>query len=87
MVLFYKQSDKQEVGFTASKKIGNAVKRNFAKRRMRALFLDINTHLNSGSYVLIARDKILFCKYEDIKKGLIASLVRIKAFNKASSCN
>ncbi len=82
MVLFYKECDKNEVGFTASKKIGNAVKRNFAKRRLRALFLELSPFLKNGSYIFIARDKILTSKYKDIKKGFLISLKRIKALKK-----
>ena len=45
------------VGFTASKKVGNAVARNRAKRRLRALARDINASsgVPGNDYVLIAR--------------------------------
>jgi len=50
-------------GFTATKKIGNAVVRNRAKRRMRALvgrFVkeDINSFDNKSSYVLVAKSSL-----------------------------
>ena len=50
-------------GFTATKKIGNAVTRNRAKRRMRALvsrFIkeDINSFDNKSSYVLVAKSSL-----------------------------
>ncbi len=50
-------------GFTATKKIGNAVTRNRAKRRMRALvsrFIkeDINYFDNKSSYVLVAKSSL-----------------------------
>ena len=50
-------------GFTATKKIGNAVKRNRAKRRMRALVSrfvkeDINFFDNKSSYVLVAKSSL-----------------------------
>ena len=50
-------------GFTATKKIGNAVTRNRAKRRMRALVSrfvkeDINSFDNKSSYVLIAKSSL-----------------------------
>lgn len=48
------------VGFTASKKIGNAVIRNRAKRRLRALASNIMPIYgqNSYDYVLIARQNV-----------------------------
>ena len=50
-------------GFTATKKIGNAVTRNRAKRRMRALvsmFVKeyINSFDNKSSYVLVAKSSL-----------------------------
>lgn len=46
-----------QVGFTASKKIGNAVLRNRAKRRLRALARAVLPHLAQPGwdYVLVAR--------------------------------
>jgi hypothetical protein len=43
------------VGFIASKKVGNAVKRNRAKRRMRALFSDFESSFASGIYIFVAK--------------------------------
>ena len=55
------------IGYTASKKIGNAVKRNKAKRIMRELArkILINGKINSY-YVLIAKASLLEEKFEKL---------------------
>ena len=55
------------IGYTASKKIGNAVKRNKAKRIMRELArkILINGKINSY-YVLIAKPSLLEEKFEKL---------------------
>ena len=60
------------VGLTASKKIGNAVCRNRARRRMRAL---ASQHLAplarpGVDYVLIARHDTISCNWQDLVSGL-----------------
>ena len=55
------------MGYTATKKIGNAVKRNKAKRIMRELAkkILIKGKINSY-YVLIAKSSILQTKFEKL---------------------
>ncbi len=60
------------VGLTASKKIGNAVCRNRARRRMRALAQQhLATMARPGvDYVLIARHDTNCCDWQDLVIGL-----------------
>ena len=69
---FRRDTDGWRVGLTASKKIGNAVCRNKARRRMRAL---ARQHLAplarpGTDYVLIARHDITNCDWLDLVSGL-----------------
>ena len=59
------------VGYTATKKIGNAVKRNKAKRIMRELSkkILIKGKINTY-YVLIAKTSILNIKFRDLLEEL-----------------
>ena len=60
------------IGLTATKKIGNAVKRNRARRRMRALARSYLVPLAQPGtdYVLIARHDTLYADWQDMAKGL-----------------
>jgi len=60
------------IGLTATKKIGNAVTRNRARRRMRALARDHLSPLakNGIDYVLIARNDTATANWEDMANGL-----------------
>ena len=68
------------VGFTVTKKVGNAVVRNRIKRRLRALAVELlPTKGKAGhDYVLIGRRLALHRDYRDLKKDLAFALKRIK---------
>ena len=67
-----RDTDSWRVGFTASKKIGNAVCRNRARRRMRALARQqlAPVACPGVDYVLIARHDIINCHWQDLVTGL-----------------
>lgn len=65
-VLFYKRSDSYDVGFVASKKLGNAVHRNRAKRLLRALFISKSDTLSPGQYVFVAKIPLLTTDYQKL---------------------
>ena len=70
------ESDIWRVGLTASKKIGNAVCRNRARRRMRALARQhLATLARPGvDYVLIARHDTISCDWQDLVTGLTKAI-------------
>jgi len=78
VVVFFKKGSEKKVGFTASKKVGNAVKRAQAKRRMRALFFDNQENLVDGIYVFVAKERMSQMTYDELKKGFNWSLRRLE---------
>ena len=66
------------VGYTATKKIGNAVKRNKAKRIMRELAKKILIKYKTNTYyVLIAKTSILDIKFKDLLEEL-ENIINVK---------
>lgn len=64
------------VGFTVSKKIGNAIKRNKVKRRLRAAAREIMPKIakTSYDYIIIARSQTFYSKFQDILTDLTKSV-------------
>lgn len=67
------------VGFTATKKLGNAVQRNRAKRRLRAAVQAVMPlHARAGhDYVLVARDGSLTRSYPELITDLTLALGKV----------
>jgi ribonuclease P protein component len=67
------------IGFTASRRIGNAVARNRARRRLRAA---VRAILPGGArpgydYVLVARPAILTCPFNLVLSDLATAFARV----------
>lgn len=70
------------IGFTCSKKVGNAVARNYAKRRLRAIAREVLPGLGKPGwdYVLIGRaEKTATRDYMDLKADLVRAIEQIHA--------
>lgn len=69
------------VGFTASKRVGNAVKRNKAKRRMREvihLWSKETGSLPSCELVMIAKPSLATASFKKIQHDFKKSLINLK---------
>ena len=67
-------------GVVASKKVGNAVQRNFAKRRTKALKnIFLNCGKNEFDYILVAKKNLLNENFKILSSQLQQTLNKIKA--------
>tara|TARA_A100000164_G_scaffold172729_1_gene153406 strand:+ start:399 stop:740 length:342 start_codon:yes stop_codon:yes gene_type:complete len=80
-VLDNKNSKKLNISFVTKKKIGNAVKRNKIKRRLRNIIDDVVKKISiklNYSYLVIAKPTMLNNEYTNIKETLFQSFKKIK---------
>ena len=79
--LINKDNTKLNISFVTKKKIGNAVKRNKIKRRLRNIMNDavkkISINLNY-SFLVIAKSSMLNNEYKIIKETLFQDFAKIK---------
>ncbi len=83
-IFFGKLANKNErklnISFVTKKKIGNAIKRNKIKRRLRNIVNDAVKNINirfDYSYLVIAKPTMLNKEYTIIKETLLRELERI----------
>jgi ribonuclease P protein component len=75
------------VGYTASRRVGGAVERNRAKRRLRAAAADVIEAHAAGDcdYVLIARRATLTRPYPALTRDLAGALKRLDLYDCAEN--
>ena len=65
------RSDSVKVGFSVSKKVGNSVKRNRAKRRLRACIMPMLDSLRKGTnLIFIARKEVLDVPFAEMQRQM-----------------
>ena len=75
------RKNKLNISFVAKKKIGNAVKRNKIKRRLRQIFNHAIKEISikfEYSYLVIAKPTMLSSDYTNIKKTLFQEIKKIR---------
>ena len=80
-ILDFKNNRKLNISFVTKKKLGNAVKRNKIKRRLRNIMNEaiknVSIKLNY-SYLVIAKSTVLNSQFKDIKETLFQEFNKIK---------
>jgi ribonuclease P protein component len=89
------ETDDIWVGYTSTKKIGNAVCRNKSRRRLRAVVREVlkDYAYPHVDYVFIARQSTATCDFAELKKDTIYAIKKInknfllEADSHTSQCN
>ena len=80
-ILNNKNNKKFNISFVTKKKLGNAVKRNKIKRRLRNIMNDIIKDISiklDYSYLVIAKSTMLNTEFKDIKETLFQEFKKIR---------
>ena len=76
-----KKNTNLNISFVTKRKLGNAVKRNQVKRRLRSIMTEAIKTISikfNYSYLVIAKPTMLNSEFKDIKETLFQELKRIK---------
>ena len=80
-ILSNKKNKRLNISFSVKKKIGNAVKRNKIKRRLRNIMNDATKKITINfdySYLVISKPSMLNNEFKNIKETLFQEFERIK---------
>lgn len=88
VVLFYRKNNLtyNRTAFLASKKVGNSVTRNRARRLMKQSYRELEQKIPTGyDLIMIARNTIVNLKCADVKKSMEAAFVKSKIIRREQS--
>ena len=71
-------TENTKLAFVASKKVGNAIKRAKAKRKLRALFLKYENKVIKGKYIFVAKEKIFEKDYKTFEKDFVYAMKKLQ---------
>ena len=70
LVMLVAKGRSTQVGFSVSKKVGNAVTRNKVKRRLRECFRPYLGDVKNGLYIIVARPSAAEATFQSLQKDV-----------------
>ncbi len=70
LVMLFARGREMKVGFSVSKKVGNAVVRNRTKRRLRECFRPCLGDVKTGLYVIVARPSAAKATFQSLERDV-----------------
>ena len=83
LVMLLAPGKQLKVGFSISKKVGNAVVRNRTKRRLRECFRPYLGDVKPGLYVIVARPSAAEATFQSLKRDVAYLLKKQDAYKTA----
>jgi len=83
LVLYLKKNNTNQtrIGFSISKKIGKATKRNYLKRQLREIIRHNLDNIQNGfDLIFVARQKIIELEYHELEKNIIYLLKKGRVY-------
>ena len=77
--MYFLASEQRKFSAVASKKIGNSITRNRAKRRLRAAFYNQQNSIDSGIFILIAKKQMIDMSFSELERNLKWAFKKIGA--------